>query len=164
MAENEAVEVEARYRALLDAWNRRDAAAMASVFALHGHMTGFDGSEASGRAAIEAHLTPIFRDHPTPAYVAIVREVRIVAPGVAILRAVTGLIPDGERDIRPVLNAIQAVLFVLREGTWELEHFQNTPAAYHGRDADRDALTAELRAVLGARYGRFGAFAPITSG
>ena len=148
MMEREAVE--ARYRALLDAWNRRDATAMASVFALQGHMTGFDGSEASGRETIAAHLAPIFRDHPTPAYVAIVRDVRMVAPGVAVLRAVTGLVPDGEQDIRPELNAIQAALFVLREGTWELEHFQNTPAAYHGRDADRDALTAELRAVAGA--------------
>jgi hypothetical protein len=55
---------------LLDPWNRRDASAMATLFAAQGNMIGFDGSMVDGTAGIEAHLEPIFASHPTPAFIA----------------------------------------------------------------------------------------------
>jgi uncharacterized protein (TIGR02246 family) len=45
---------------LLAAWNRRDAAGMASLYAPQGSQVGFDGSTANGPREIEAHLAPIF--------------------------------------------------------------------------------------------------------
>ena len=48
---------------------------MAALFAAHGNVVGFDGSQMNGRQEIEDHLSQIFADHPTPAYVARVREV-----------------------------------------------------------------------------------------
>ena len=53
-------------------------------------------------------LTQIFADHPTATYVAIVREVRLLGPGVGLLRSVAGMVPRGKSDINPAVNAIQS--------------------------------------------------------
>jgi uncharacterized protein (TIGR02246 family) len=145
---NEAREAAALYRALLDAWNRRDASDFAALFAADGSMVGFDGSQDDGRAEIASHLGAIFSSHQTPVYVGKVREVRFPAPAVAILRAVSGLIPPGQQDINPALNAIQTLVAVRHDGNWRVEMYHNTPAAFHGRRDMSEALTAELRAVL----------------
>ena len=145
---DEAQEVAALYRALLDAWNRRDAAGYGALFAGDGNMVGFDGSQVDGRAEIASHLGAIFAEHETPAYVGKVREVRFPAPGIAILRAVSGLIPPGQPDINPALNAVQTLVAARRDGNWQAEMFHNTPAAFHGRPDLAEALTAELRAAL----------------
>jgi uncharacterized protein (TIGR02246 family) len=145
---DEARGVAALYRALLDAWNRRDGAEYGALFAADGNTVGFDGSQVDGRPEIASHLGAIFAEHQTPAYVGIVREVRFPAPGVAILRAVSGLVPPGQSDINPALNAIQTLVAVRRDGHWRVEMFHNTPAAFHGRPELSNALTAELRAVL----------------
>src|SRR5215213_2723952 len=57
------------YERLLTAWNDRDAAAFAALFAGDGVSIGFDGSQSTG-PEIQAHLEPIFGDHPTAAFVA----------------------------------------------------------------------------------------------
>jgi uncharacterized protein (TIGR02246 family) len=59
--------VRALYERILDAWNARDASAMASCFEPDGTMVGFDGSQVDSRAEIERHLKPIFASHPTAA-------------------------------------------------------------------------------------------------
>jgi uncharacterized protein (TIGR02246 family) len=143
----EAQELVALYRALLDAWNRRAAADFSALFAEAGNTVGFDGSQVDGRAQIASHLGAIFAEHQTPAYVGKVREVRFPAPGIAILRAVSGLIPPGQSDINPALNAVQTLVAARRDGRWEIEIYHNTPAAFHGRPDLSEALTAELRAV-----------------
>jgi uncharacterized protein (TIGR02246 family) len=136
------------YAALLEQWNRRDAAGLAGLFTADGHLVGYDGSVVNGRAAIAGHLAPIFADHPTPAYVGKVREVRFLTPDVAVLRAVTGLVPAGTRDLNPDLNAVQSLVAARHGGQWQVELYQNTPAAFHGRPEESAALTAELRALL----------------
>ena len=139
------------YRQLLDGWNARDAQAMAARFAERGNVVGFDGSQMNGRTEIEATLAPIFRDHPTAAYVAVVREVRLLTPDVAILRAVVGMVPPGQADVNPAVNAVQTLVAARRDGQWQIELFQNTPAAFHGRPDLGEALTEELRQALPAR-------------
>jgi len=136
------------YQGLLEQWNRRDAAKMAGLFAPDGHLVGYDGSVVNGRAAIAGHLAPIFADHPTPAYVGKVREVRFLTPDVAVLRAVAGLVPPGARDLNPNLNAVQSLVAARHDGQWRVELYQNTPAAFHGRPEESAALTAELRQLL----------------
>ncbi|HLH21367.1 MAG TPA: SgcJ/EcaC family oxidoreductase [Chloroflexota bacterium] len=140
--------VRALYRQLLDDWNRRSAGDMASRFSADGNMVGFDGSPVNGRAEIEGHLAPIFRDHPTAAFVAKVREVRFVTPEVAILRGVAGMVPPGQSDLNPAANAVQTLVAARRDGRWQVELFQNTPAAFHGRPELSQALTEELRRAL----------------
>jgi uncharacterized protein (TIGR02246 family) len=136
------------YHQLLDAWNRRDAGAFAKLFTTDGSLVGFDGSTVNGRAEIESHLRPIFADHPTAAYVSKIREVRMLSPETALLRAVVGMIPPGQHDINPERNAVQSLVAVKQDDGWRIAHYQNTPAQFHGRPDESAALTAELRQLL----------------
>ena len=136
------------YEQILIAWNQQDAAAMAARFEEDGNLVGFDGSQADSRAAIGDHLRPIFADHPTAAYVAKVREVRMLGSNVGILRAVVGMIPPSSDDINPALNTIQTLVAVEEADGWRAALFQSTPAAWHSRPQDSAALTEELREVM----------------
>ncbi len=115
------------YEAVLAAWNRRDV---------------------NGAHEVEAHLAPIFADHPTPAYVGLVEELRSLSPDIMLLRAVSGLVPPTQDDIVPALNAIQTLVAARRGNTWQVEMFHNTSAQFHGRPDLADALTAKLREAL----------------
>lgn len=145
--------VRALYARLHDAWNARDAAAFAGQFVEDGEAIGYDGSEMFGRAQIAATLQQIFADHDTAAYVAKVRGVRFLAPDIAHLRAVAGLVPPGQSDIAPQLSAIQTLVAIKRDGQWRIASFQNTPAQYHGRPELAERLTEELRDVLRGQGG-----------
>ena len=142
------VEARALYRRLLDAWNARSADAFASLFAEDGVTVGFDGSQLIGRTEIAVELGRIFADHPTAAYVAQVRTVHLLAPDVAILRAVAGMVPAGQSDLNPAVNAIQTLVAARGDGEWRIALFQNTPAQFHGRPELAEQLTEELRELL----------------
>lgn len=134
------------YKQLLHAWNERDARAYAALFAANANVTGFDGSQMDGPAVIESMLAGIFAHHQTAPFVWKVREVRSLAPGVALLRAVAGMTKDGE--INPAVNAVQTLVVRQVEGQWLIELFQNTPAQFHGRAELAEALTKELQDLL----------------
>jgi uncharacterized protein (TIGR02246 family) len=136
------------YEQILIAWNQQDAAAMAARFEEDGNIVGFDGSQANSRAAIEDHLRPIFADHPTAAYVAIVREIRMLGRDVGLLRAVVGMIPPNSDDINPAGNTIQTLVAIQNADGWQAALFQSTPAAWHGRPQDSADLTEELPDVM----------------
>ena len=141
-------QVRALYQALLQAWNERNAEEMAGCFAADGGLVGFDGTPIESREQIAAHLRPIFASHPTAAYVGKVRELRFLGSDVALLRAVAGMVPPGQRDINPSVNTVQTMV-AERDGTeWRIVMYQNTPAAFHGRPEAVEALTEELRALL----------------
>src|SRR5215212_9174237 len=89
-------EIRTLYQQLLGAWDKRDAATFAALFAEDGNLVGFDGSQMNGRVEIESQIGQIFADHPTAGYVGKIREVRFVTPEVAILRAVAGMVPPGQ--------------------------------------------------------------------
>ena len=141
-------QIRALYAAFLDGWNRRSGAAVASGFADDGDMVGYDGTTVNGRLSIASDLRRVFGSHPTATYVGVVRSVRSIGDGVAVLHAHSGMIPPGEDDIDPGLHAIHTVVAVLEDGRWKLSLFQATPAAWLGRRDARDALTAELRGLL----------------
>jgi uncharacterized protein (TIGR02246 family) len=136
------------YRALLEGWDTRDAEAMAAPFAEDGEVVGFDGSRHVGRSGIAADMARIFEAHPTPTYVAKVRSVRLLGPGAAVLQAITGMVPPGESDLQPELNARQTVVAAQIGGDWRIVLFQNTPAQFHGRPELREDFTVELRQLL----------------
>ena len=137
--------IRALYQALLDGWNGRAARKIAALFAADGNLVGFDGSVVNGPEEIESHIGRIFSDHATPAYVAIVRDVRFLSPATALLRAVAGMVPPGQSDIHPPINAVQTLVAAKQAGRWRIALFQNTPAAFHGRPELSAQLTAELR-------------------
>jgi uncharacterized protein (TIGR02246 family) len=137
------------YTQLLDAWNRQDAVAFAALFAPEAHVTGFDGSQMIGPAEIASELSAIFGRHPTAAYVAKVRNVQFLNPTVMLLHAVAGMIPPGASALNPARNVIQTLVLTAGDSSprSQIVHFQNTPAAFHGRPHLVDAMTEELTRV-----------------
>jgi uncharacterized protein (TIGR02246 family) len=148
MSMGDAADVTSLYESLLTCWNSRDAAGYGALFADDASLVGFDGSCVESAPAITEHLQSIFADHTPAEYVWKVREVRVLAPDVALLRAVVGMVPPGASDIKPEVNAVQAMVAVHRGDRWRVAHLASTPAAFHGRPEEADALTSELREVL----------------
>jgi uncharacterized protein (TIGR02246 family) len=103
----------------------------------------------TGRAEIASTLGQIFADHVTAPYVSKVRSVRLLSPQVAILRAIVGMVPPGQSDLNPALNAHQTLVAARDNGTWQVALLQTTPAQFHGRPALVQQMTEELRQVLG---------------
>jgi uncharacterized protein (TIGR02246 family) len=139
------------HASLLRRWNRRSAHSFAAHFLDDGTVVGFDGSEMNGQAEIAETLGRIFLDHPTGKYIAKVREVRRLAPDIVLLRAVAGMVPHGQTDLKPELNTIQSLVAVRRGNDWRVAHYHNTPAALHGRPEAVAALTAELRELMASQ-------------
>ncbi|ASK61024.1 DUF4440 domain-containing protein [Virgibacillus phasianinus] len=144
MTSKETNEVKELYQRLIHAWNNRNANGMAQLYTNEGDMIGFDGSLVSGREEIFAHLKPIFEEHPTPPFVYKVKGIRQVSTDTAILRAIVGMVPPGETELDPSLNAHQTLVAVKEEGKWSIELFQNTPAQFHGRPELVKKMTNEL--------------------
>ena len=140
--------VRALYHQLIQHWNERNAAAWAELFADDATVIGFDGSQMKGRIEAEQELTKIFSNHPTAAYITIEKELRFLTNDVALLRAEVGMVPPGQNDIKPEVNAIQVMIAGLKARQWRIASFQNTPAAFHGRPELSRQLTAELREAL----------------
>jgi uncharacterized protein (TIGR02246 family) len=86
-------EVSLLYQELLKRWNKRRASEMTDLFTEDGNLVGFDGSQINGRSEARSVLSQIFANHQTAAYLGIVKEVRLLSPDVAILRAVAGMVP-----------------------------------------------------------------------
>jgi uncharacterized protein (TIGR02246 family) len=139
--------VAAIYQALLSAWNQRRADAFAALFTEDGTAVGFDGSQMNGRAEIETTLGGIFQNQPTATYVSQIREVRTLADGVVLLRAVVGMVPPGAFEIIAGVNAIQSVVFVQQREDLKIALLQSTPAAFHGRPELAEALYIELQEI-----------------
>jgi uncharacterized protein (TIGR02246 family) len=148
MADEPAAGPERLYWKLLEHWNGRNPAAFAAMFDPDGHSIGFDGSEMHGPADIESTLEQIFGDHETARYVAKIRDVRFLSDDIAVLRAAVGMIPTGQTDLNPNVNAVQTLVAVRRDDDWRIALLQNTPAQYHGHPEAVEALTAELRKLL----------------
>jgi uncharacterized protein (TIGR02246 family) len=136
------------YQHLLQAWNNMNAKEYAGLFDKEANLVGFDGSQANGREEILDHLSGVFANHKTGKYVGLVREVRFLDSVTVILRAVAGLVPDGQKDINPATNAIQTAVLHKLGNKYRIVLFQNTPAAFHGRPEEAEKLTAELRKEL----------------
>jgi uncharacterized protein (TIGR02246 family) len=141
-------EIRSLFQRLLDAWNRKSGSEFASLFLEDGETVGFDGSNLVGKAQIRLDLEQIFARHIPATYVSLVRSVRFLAPDVALLRAVAGMVPPEQQDIHPAVNAVQTLVAKHEGGRWLIALFHNTPAAYHGRPEASRQLTEELRLEL----------------
>ena len=145
MRENYEETIKRLYKQLISAWNERNAQGMASLFTESGESIGFDGSISKGPEEIVAHLEPIFRDHPTAPFLTKIKEIKFIGDKAAILRAIAGMIPPGESDIKPEVNTHHTLAVEYRTGVWKIVLFQNTPAQFHGRPELVEQMTDELR-------------------
>lgn len=135
------------YNNLIKAWNDRDAEGMAASFSEEGIQIGFDGSKLIGQEDVLAHVAHIFESHPTPPFITKIKGVRLLGSETALLHAIAGMVPPGESDIEPSVNAHQTLIAVRHDRQWQVELFQNTPAQFHGRPELVDDMTEELRKV-----------------
>jgi uncharacterized protein (TIGR02246 family) len=147
-AHPEDAQIRALYVELLDAWNRRSGAAVAAGFADDGDIVGFDGTHHSGRLSIASDLRRVFGSKQTAAYIGLIRSVRAITDGVAVLHAHAGAIPPGGNDVDPALHSVHTLVAVAEGGRWKISLFQSTPAAWREHPEAREALTQELRGVL----------------
>lgn len=141
-------EIRTLYRLVLERWNARDAAGMAALFSEHAHVIGFDGSDLGSRAMLERSLSQVFAHHQTPPYVSKARSVRVLGD-VAILRGVVGMVPPGQTDLNPDLNAIQTFVASRGPDGWRggsvAEHPRGIPRPSRGaRGADAGAAATAL--------------------
>jgi uncharacterized protein (TIGR02246 family) len=140
--------IEACYRELLSAWNRRDASAFAGLFTEDGYFIAFDGSEMHGRAKIASTLAAVYQNERTATYIAAIREVKELVPGVVLLRAVVGMVPPDSLDLHLTVTATQSVVLVERDLHVAVALLQSTPTVFHGRSEVAEALTLELEMIL----------------
>jgi uncharacterized protein (TIGR02246 family) len=144
-------QIRALYHRVLDGWNRASGEDFAASFAEDGEVVGFDGSQNTGRVAIAEEMGRIFADHATGTYVGKVRRVRSLGSQAAVLRAVAGMVPAGQSDLEPKLNAVQTLVAEQSDDEWRIVLYQNTPAQFHGRPDLVESLTEELRQELHTR-------------
>ena len=135
------------YKALLESWNKNDSIRFADLFSESANIIGFDGSQMNGKTQIREELQKIFHDHQVSSYVGIIKEIRILAENIYLIRAVAGMIPPGTSQIKPDVNAIQTLIIVNAHDQLRIELYQNTPAAFHGRPELSKKLTEELQQV-----------------
>ena len=140
------------YADILRGWNDRSAKGFAEAFSRRASLVGFDGSQVDGQEEIETHLSRIFGDHVPAKYVGKVREVRMLGQEVVLLRAVAGMTPPNESRLNPALNTIHTLIAARHGDRYLVELFQSTPAAFHGRQADSERLTAELQQLHGEQH------------
>ena len=135
------------YTALLNAWNERIANRFGDLFTQDAVVIGFDGAIMNGPADIVSQMRSIFASHSTAAYVSRIRDVRLLGPGTAMLRAAASMVAPGGDTVISKVNAQQSVVFVGDDALLKVALFQNTPAAYHERPDLAEAMTEELTAV-----------------
>jgi len=143
--ENNEKQIQDLYKSLLESWNKNNATDFAKLFTKEGSTVGFDGSQLDGQLQIEKELSRIFSEHKVASYIGIVREIRQLSSSVYLLRAVAGMIPPGQNEINPKINAIQTLVAQKGENEFKISIFQNTPAAFHGRPEASLQLTTELQ-------------------
>ena len=110
-------------------------------------MIGVDGSTAEGKVAIEGHLAPIFRDHPTAAYTAILRSEHAYGD-ILLLRADAGMLPPGSQNIKSETIARQTLVARPTDGGLHIILFQNTAVALDKDKVTRAAIYDELQEAL----------------
>jgi hypothetical protein len=57
------------------------------------------------------------------------------------------MVPPGQLDLNPAVNAHQTLVAAQRAGTWHIVLMQTTPAQFHGRPELVQQMTDELRQV-----------------
>ena len=48
---------------------------------------------------------------------------RFLTPDVAVLRAVAGMVPPGQSDLNPAVNAVQTLVAARQDGQWRIAVF-----------------------------------------
>ncbi len=103
----------------VDAYNKKDAAALAALFTENGEITDLNAEEViSGRADIEAHYKEILSSADAPSVAVEVSSVRLVTPGVAVEDGTVHFTPPG--DDEPARSITYTAVLSKSEAGWQL--------------------------------------------
>lgn len=141
-------ELENLYTSLIQAWNDRNAIAMASLFMDQGELIGFDGSYMKGRTTIEGELLNIFSHHKTAPFISKLKDIQFLSDEIALVRGIVGMTKDGTHEINPQVNAHQTLIAKKQGSDWKIALFQNTPAQFHGKPELVEEMTKELQSLI----------------
>lgn len=109
----------------VEAYNQRDAAAIAALFLPLGELVSSNGDTYSGRDEIEAHYAEIFADEMAPLVALEAESVRLVAPGVVVEDGVVHL---STSDDEPTISVAYSVTHAKQpDGSWLIATNRNQP-------------------------------------
>jgi len=116
-------EIAATATAYEEAYNKRDAKAIAALFTDNGEMIDEDGFVTSGREAIESRSAQVFEAFPRATIRIEVESIRLVGTGAAVEegRALVTMEPDTEQ-----IGSRYTALHVLRDGKWLVASVRDT--------------------------------------
>jgi uncharacterized protein (TIGR02246 family) len=135
---------------MIDGWNKGSGNAFATPFDDDADFVGFDGTHLKGRQEIALfHQDPFDKYLKGSRLVWKLRSARLLTPDVAIINAISGTVMPGQKDLDTERNSVQTYVAVKRNGDWRLTAFQNSRAQFIGRPEQSEALTKELRQLLG---------------
>lgn len=111
--------------AFVEAYNKKDAAAIAALFTADGEMADLNAEElSSGRDEIKARYEEIFGEDDAPKMAIEVRSVRLVAPNLAVEDGTVHLTPPGD-NAPPRSTTYTATLLKNDAGTWQIATTRN---------------------------------------
>lgn len=115
-------------------------------------MIGFDGSQIIGKAAIAEAMSKISSTMPQALTLESFAACENSSAMERSFALSNGVVPAGDDDVRPELNAMQSLVAEQGHDGWRVILHHNTPAAFHGRPDLAEALTEELRAQIPAQH------------
>jgi uncharacterized protein (TIGR02246 family) len=101
----------------VEAYGKKDAAAIAALFGPEARMEQADGTVFEGRAEIEAAFREEFEANPKAALSVTMDSIRFVTPDVAVEEGATQYFPDGELLTS---QSRYIVLHLKKEGVWRM--------------------------------------------
>jgi uncharacterized protein (TIGR02246 family) len=126
------------------AYNKKDAAAVAALFAENGEITDLSGADTvMGRAAIKARYEEMFSDKDTPEIAVETESVRLLNPSVAVEDGTFHLTQKGEDETVQSFT-YTAVLLKNAAGAWEIGS-SRTLEEVTGADGHLAGLAAALK-------------------
>ncbi len=117
----------------VEAYNRKDAAGIAALFAENGEIIARDGDTIHGRDAIKERYEELFAGDKVPQIALEASSVRMVAPGVAIEDGVIHFTTDGRETVESV--SYSATQVKQGDGSWLIastrDQMEVTPPSEH---------------------------------
>ena len=113
--------------AIVDAWNRGDGTALASVYAPDGILVAGDGTVTRGVEKIARYHDAQFADFLKGTTLTVeVVDVRLLGPDIAMMQTTGGILWRGQTAFAPGNKGIQTFVVARENGAWRVKHFQNT--------------------------------------
>ena len=112
---------------IVEAWNRGDGKALASVYATDGILVAGDGTVTRGIDGIASYHDAQFVEFlkGTTLQVEVV-DVRLLGPDIAMMQTTGGILWKGQTGFAPGNKGIQTFVVARENGVWRVKHFQNT--------------------------------------